>query len=152
MKFEAPLGFFPMNERDLDGVAALEAKAQEFPWTRQHFADSLQSGYSCWICSLGGILTGFSVVMQALDEAHLLNIAICSRNQRQGFGSRLLQKATEMAHQNGANSIFLEVRASNVRAVELYRNFGFRRIALRQAYYPATEGREDALVFKKELQ
>ncbi len=151
MKFEAPVDLFPMNEHDVDSVAALESGVQEFPWTRQHFLDSLQSGYSCWVCCVGGVIAGFSVVMQVLDEAHLLNLAVCRLRQRSGLGGRLLQRAIEVARQNRAGCMFLEVRASNRRAVDLYSNFGFRQIAVRQGYYPAAEGREDAWVFKKEL-
>jgi len=57
----------------------------------------------------------------------------------------------ECAHLGGAGKLFLEVRPSNDRAVALYRHFGFRQIGLRKAYYPAAIGREDALVFDKEL-
>lgn len=143
--------FFPMNERDLDGVAALEASLQTFPWSRGNFADSLTAGYSVWVCRLGGDLIGFSVVMSVIDEAHLLNIGIAARYQGQGYGARLLRHAMDCARLGGASKMFLEVRPSNARAVDLYRHFGFNRIGLRKGYYPAATGREDALVFDKEL-
>lgn len=143
--------FFPMNERDLDAVAALEASLQTFPWSRSNFADSLAVGHSVWILRLGGDLVGFSVVMSVIDEAHLLNIGVGLRYQGQGYGARLLRHAMENARLNHAAKLFLEVRLSNERAVDLYRHFGFRQIGLRKAYYPATDGREDALVFDKEL-
>jgi ribosomal-protein-alanine N-acetyltransferase len=143
--------FFPMNERDLDGVAALEASLQPFPWSRGNFADSLTAGHSLWVCRLGGELVGFSVVMSVIDEAHLLNIGVCERYQGQGYGARLLRNAMLSAQHGGAAKMFLEVRPSNERAVDLYRHFGFRQIGLRKGYYPATVGREDALIFDKEL-
>ncbi|WP_428828085.1 ribosomal protein S18-alanine N-acetyltransferase [Azonexus sp. IMCC34842] len=143
--------FFPMNERDLDTVAALEATLQVFPWSRGNFADSLSAGYSTWVLRLGGDLIGFSVVMAVLDEAHLLNIGIAQRYQGQGYGARMLRHAMERARLHGATKLFLEVRPSNDKAVELYRHFGFRQIGLRKGYYPAVEGREDGLIFDKEL-
>jgi len=143
--------FFPMNERDLDGVTALEASLQPFPWSRGNFADSLAAGHSVWVCRLGGELIGFSVVMSVIDEAHLLNIGVGKRFQGQGYGARLLRNAMECARLGGAAKLFLEVRPSNDRAVDLYRHFGFRQIGLRKGYYPAVIGREDALVFDKEL-
>lgn len=143
--------FFPMGERDLDAVAALEAGLQTFPWSRGNFADSLLSGYSVWVVRIGGELIGFSVVMRVLDEAHLLNIGVAERYQGKGYGARLLRNAMECAHLAGACRMFLEVRPGNVRAVELYQHFGFRQIGLRKAYYPAVVGREDALVFEKAL-
>ncbi len=146
-----PAEFFPMNERDLDGVAALEATLQVFPWTRGNFADSISGGHSVWVLRIGGELVGFSVVMSVLDEAHLLNIGIAQRHQGQGFGARMLRHAMECARLGGARKLFLEVRPSNERAVDLYRHFGFRQIGLRKGYYPAVLGREDGLVFDKEL-
>jgi len=143
--------FFPMNEHDLDAVTALEASVQAFPWSRGNFADSLASGYSVWVCRVGGDLVGFSVVMMVLDEAHLLNLAVCSHFQGRGHGARLLQNAMQVARQHGAAKLFLEVRASNERAAALYRHFGFRQIGLRRGYYPDVTGREDALVFEREL-
>lgn len=140
-----------MNERDLDGVTALEASLQAFPWTYGNFADSLTAGHSVWVLRLGGDLIGFSVLMSVIDEAHLLNIGVCQRYQGQGYGARLLRHAMECARLGGATKLFLEVRPSNDKAVELYRHFGFRQIGVRKAYYPAIAGREDGLVFDKEL-
>jgi ribosomal-protein-alanine N-acetyltransferase len=151
MNVVAPVEFFPMEDRDLDAVAAVESRVQRFPWTRELFAGSMQHGHSCWVCRIGGELAGFSVVMPVLDEAHLLNLAIHPGRQGAGLGGRLLRKAMEVAQQNGAVSMFLEVRVSNLRAIRLYNNFGFRRIAERRDYYPAENGRENALVFARNL-
>lgn len=146
-----PAEFFPMNERDLDSVTALEAEIQPFPWLLGHFADSLKAGHSAWVCRIGGDLVGFAVMMSVIDEAHLLNIGVSPRYQGQGYGARLLRHIMSVAKTHGANTLFLEVRPSNERAVELYRHFGFRQIGLRRGYYPAAIGREDGLVFDKGL-
>lgn len=146
-----PLEFFPMNAGDVDSVAALESSLQVFPWSRGNFEDSLKAGYGVWVARLGGELIGFSVVMSVIDEAHLLAIGIAKRYQGQGFGARMLRHAMECARLGGAGRLFLEVRPSNERAVALYRHFGFREIGRRRDYYPAIVGREDALVFDKEL-
>lgn len=147
----APVEMFPMNEHDLDAVSALESSVQAFPWSRGNFADSLAAGHGVWVCRIGGELIGFSVVMLVLDEAHLLNVAVCKRHQGKGYGARLLLHAMEQARLDGAGKLFLEVRPSNARAVDLYRHFGFRQIGQRRGYYPAAVGREDALVFEREL-
>ena len=136
----------PMNANDLDGVLAIENAVYPFPWTRGNFADSLAAGYSAWVCRIGGELVGYAVIMMVLDEAHLLNISVDKRRQGMGFGGRLLRHAMSVARTLGARSLLLEVRPSNERALELYRHFGFVRIGLRKGYYPAHEGREDAMV------
>ena len=145
------LEFYPMQAADLDAVAQIEAGIQAFPWSRGNFADSLHAGYSAWVARLPDRLIGFSVVMQVLDEAHILTIGISSSLQGQGYGARLLQHAMHQVTTHGARRLLLEVRPSNARAVALYRNFGFQQIGVRKGYYPATEGREDGLVFQKEL-
>ena len=48
--------------------------------------------------------------------------------------------------------MFLEVRPTNVRAIQLYHSFGFKEIGVRKGYYPASFGREDALVFGLDLE
>jgi ribosomal-protein-alanine N-acetyltransferase len=51
-----------------------------------------------------------------------------------------------LANEHRAGIIFLEVRPSNLAAIALYETAGFRRVAVRRNYYPAREGREDAVV------
>lgn len=141
----------PMNSHDLDEIMAIENAVYPFPWTRGNFADSISAGYSAWVCRIGGELVGYAVVMLALDEAHLLNISVDARRQGMGFGARLLRHAMAVARDRGANTLLLEVRPSNTRALELYEHFGFVRIGVRKGYYPAHEGREDAHVLTHSL-
>jgi len=138
----------PMSPRDLDAVIAIEDVVYPFPWTRGNFADSMKAGYNCWICRSGVDLVGYSVTMLAVDEAHLLNISVAAERQGHGFGARLLLHAMHDAEASGAKSLLLEVRPSNEKALILYKHFGFVQIGLRKGYYPAANGREDALVFR----
>ena len=146
-----PLDYSALTDRDLDTVAALEASLQAFPWSRGNFADSLAAGHAALVCRAVGDLVGFAVVMLAPDEAHLLVIGIDRRFQGQGHGAALLQRAMEAAQAGGARRMLLEVRPSNRQAVTFYLRSGFTQIGVRRGYYPAAAGREDALVFDKEL-
>ena len=145
-------GSLAMNADDIDTVTALEASLQEFPWSRGNFADSLAAGHEARVLRLGADLVGFSVVMTAVDEAHLLNIGVDRRYQGQGHGAWMLRRIMDDARSAGAVRLLLEVRRSNRQAIAFYRHFGFSQIGVRRAYYPASAGREDALVFDKELQ
>ncbi len=141
-----------MNERDLDAVAALEASSQVFPWSRGNFADSLESGYSVWVLRVGGELIGFS-------HRHVgdrRGAPAQYRRQQALPGAGLRRPPVPPCHgmrpAGRRGQLFLEARPSNERSgVELYRHFGFRQIGLRKGYYPAVTGREDALIFDKEL-
>jgi ribosomal-protein-alanine N-acetyltransferase len=134
-----------MREDDLDEVVAIEKAIYEYPWTRGNFADSLHAGYTCRTWRIGPDLVGYFVLMTGAGEAHLLNLSVAAAWQRQGHGSTLLREAA-LAAKQGAATLFLEVRPSNRAAQELYKRFGFKKVAVRRDYYPANGGREDALV------
>lgn len=148
---EPAFEMLPMTVRDIDEVLRIEYRAYSHPWSRANFADSIGSGYSCWVCRVGGELVGYFVLMLAVDEAHLLNISVAEKRQGFGFGARLLRQAMDAARRGGAGTLLLEVRPSNERALALYRHFGFSQIGVRRGYYPASLGREDALVLTRAL-
>ena len=86
----------------------------------------------------------------AVGEAHILNISVAPNEQGQGIGRRMLEHLIELAT-GKAETIFLEVRPSNVGAIALYEKMGFNEIGVRKGYYPATNGREDAIMLALEL-
>jgi ribosomal-protein-alanine N-acetyltransferase len=136
-----------MRDEDLDEVVAIESVIYTHPWTRGNFSDSLRAGYDCRTWRHRGELIGYFILMVGAGEAHLLNLSIAARHQRNGHGRALLRQAVELARRRSARSVFLEVRPSNLAAQVLYGRFGFRRIATRRGYYPSHSGREDALVY-----
>lgn len=139
------LSYRRMQASDLDAVMDIETRAFSHPWSRSLFADALTS-YQCWVMFEGERQVGHGVIQMILDEAHLLNITIDPKCQRRGLGRALLEHLMSQAQQHGANECFLEVRASNHSAYRLYESYGFNEIGRRRGYYPAAEGREDALV------
>ena len=135
-----------MSENDLDEVLEIERGIYEFPWTWGNFRDSIRAGYSCWTYREDDELMAYCIIMAVADEAHLLNLSVAARHHRQGYGRMLLAHVQEVVRQHGAKLLFLEVRPSNTAARELYAASGFRQIGTRRDYYPARNGREDALV------
>lgn len=143
--------FGTMSAGDLDEVVALERAVYTHPWTRGNFLDSLNAGYHCRTCRIGAELAGYFILIVAVGEAHLLNLSVSAARRRRGVGSALLREAMGIARDQAAHHIFLEVRPSNLQAIALYSAFGFRRIAERRGYYPAHDGRENALVLTLDL-
>jgi ribosomal-protein-alanine N-acetyltransferase len=141
----------PMDEADLDEVAQIEARNYEFPWTRGNFGDSLQAGHSAWVLRSGRRMVGYAVLLRVLDEAHLLNITIDRTARGVGRGRALLGEVCKLAREGGARQLFLEVRPSNPVAQALYLSVGFRSVGRRRGYYPARDGREDAIVMQLAL-
>jgi ribosomal-protein-alanine N-acetyltransferase len=141
----------PLTVADLDAVDAIERSIYEFPWTLGNFRDSIAAGYSCWALHGADGLMGYAVMMLGAGEAHLLNLSIAAPCQRRGLASRLLEHLISAARDYGARLMFLEVRPSNDGARRLYAGYGFRQVGTRRGYYPAREGREDALVLSLAL-
>lgn len=136
----------PMQLADLDAIMLIEQINFPYPWTRGNFIDSLNSGYSCWVLESHQEIIGYAIVMMVLDEVHLLNISVASAYQGKGIGRELLHAMMEIGRSHGGLNMFLEVRVSNTKAVRLYENIGFNEMAIRRNYYPAKDGREDAIL------
>jgi ribosomal-protein-alanine N-acetyltransferase len=140
-----------MTAGDLDTVVAIEREIYPHPWTRGNFSDSLNAGYHCWLMELAGEIVGYSVVMIAVGEAHLLNLSIAAAWQRRGLGREMLAFIITLARDFFARKIHLEVRPSNLAGRRLYAGAGFSEIATRRGYYPGQRGREDAVIMELEL-
>ena len=140
-----------MSESDLDQVVAIEQAVHAHPWTRGNFADSLAAGYHCWAARRDGELVGYVVVMIAAGEAHLLNLSVARAWQRRGLGTELTRFVVKLARDYGAATIYLEVRPSNAAARALYAAEGFAEVGVRPGYYPAGDGREDAVIMERRI-
>jgi len=142
-----------MQKSDLDEVVRIENVVYAFPWTRGNFLDSIDSGYETWIIRDGSnALAGYFLLMQAMDEAHLLNITVSAEFQHRGLGRMLLDKVVELSRSKAIRSVLLEVRPSNQHALSIYKRYGFSQIGIRRNYYPAPhDKREDAIVMRLPL-
>ncbi len=132
-------------ETDLLSLSNLEASVYAFPWSFGNFKDSLTSGYRCFGLFDAERLVAYSIVMVSLDESHLLNVAVASDFQAKGVGRFMLDCTIVDAKAAHCEMLYLEVRPSNVVALSLYDNMGFKQLGRRRDYYPALGGREDAL-------
>jgi ribosomal-protein-alanine N-acetyltransferase len=148
----AQAGFEPMTEQRLGEVVMLERRVYDHPWTRGNFVDSLRSGYHARLLVAGGVVLGYYVAMKGVDEVHLLNLTVAPEHQGQGWGRIMLDGLALWARGEGAQWLWLEVRAGNARAQRIYGRYGYRRVGERKHYYPGGAGRrEDAIVMSFKL-
>jgi ribosomal-protein-alanine acetyltransferase len=142
----------PLVEDDIREVAALERESHAAPWTLGNFYDALAAGYGMTVGVASGAILAYGVLLFAPGEAQILNLTVAPEARRRGLGRTLLRRFVGDATARGAAQCFLEVRVSNVPAIELYAAEGFAPIARRIGYYPASGNtREDALVMRKSL-
>jgi ribosomal-protein-alanine N-acetyltransferase len=140
-----------MHADDLDDVSRVERRGYDHPWSDSILRDCLRVGYNCWVCVADETIVAHAVMSIAVGEAHLLNLCVDPDWQGRGVGRRLLRRMFRVAVQRNADTLFLEVRESNAAALALYASEGFVEIGQRRGYYPAVDGREDALVYAKTL-
>jgi ribosomal-protein-alanine acetyltransferase len=138
-----------MTAADVAAVTHIEVSAYPFPWTQGNFADSLAAGYGCAVLEWDGAIAGYVIVMNAVDDLHLLNITVAPQFQRRGLSHQLLAWVEDIAVRDRCSGVLLEVRPSNQRARSIYEHLGFAAIGVRRGYYPAASGREDAIVMRK---
>ena len=133
-------------------VQLVEASAYAHPWTQANFRDALASGYLAQLLLADDELLGYFIAMKGVDEVHLLNVTVTPAYQRQGWARMMLDALAIWSRTEGAQWLWLEARASNLRAMQVYERHGYRRVGHRKAYYPAANGqREDAVVMSLRL-
>ena len=143
----------PMNIDALDTVLAVEKTAYSHPWSQGHFLDSIRNGHwAQMLCDDQGALLGYVVAMPGVEETHLLNLTVAPDHQGRGWARYLLHHLAQWSRQQGAKTLWLEVRASNARARRLYVAHGFEHVGERKNYYPGLgRQREHAVVMRLPL-
>ena len=141
-----------MTPDDLDAVMAIEQSAYSHPWSRGNFRDSLNPLFDAHCLWLEGELLGYFLAMHGVEEMHLLNITVAPARQGQGWGHMMLDALSLLSRSQGAQWLWLEVRQSNQRALQVYERHGFRQVSIRKDYYPAgRQQREHAVVMSLKL-
>ncbi len=141
----------PMRESDIDAVVEIEGRAYDFPWSPAIFSDCLRIGYCCWVLDAGEALVGYGIMSVAAEESHILNVCVDPDKRRRGLARAMMLHLLDTANNHGALIAYLEVRPSNLPALSLYNDLGFRHVGTRRGYYPATPGREDAFILSTTL-
>jgi [ribosomal protein S18]-alanine N-acetyltransferase len=143
-----------MLESDLDAVVAVENSAYMFPWSIGIFRDCLRVGYVCRVVdgpNGTGDVAGYGIMSMGAGEAHILNLCVRADLRGSGIARGLMKGLMSAARASGQGWVFLEVRPSNLPAIHLYESLGFTRVGVRQGYYQAVGGREDAAVYRLDL-
>ena len=145
------LWFRRMTLGDVERVMKIEQEVYEFPWTERIFSDCIRVGYYCWLALQQQNIVGHAVISVTAGESHMLNLSIASEHQGKGFGRQFIEFLISEAQAKQAQTMLLEVRPSNTAAINCYNAAGFNEIGSRKDYYPAREGREDALLFARQI-
>jgi len=139
-----------MTLEDVPAVHVIDKLSFSLPWSERSFRFELTENLvsRCWVVESGGSVIAMLVLWLVVDEAHIATIATHPDFRRQGIGEKLLLTALLAARAEGARRAFLEVRASNRAAMELYEKYGFFQAGVRPHYYQ--DNQEDAVLMNLE--
>lgn len=133
-----------MRADDAQAAALLEAATFARPWTLKDFLyEMLENPVARYLLAENdGQMLGFAGVHIILDEGHITNIAVAEAARGQGIGKALTSALMQYAANLGVAYLTLEVRASNEKAIGLYKTLGFVKVGIRAKYYD--DNQEDA--------
>ena len=98
----------------------------------------------------GDRIVGYIIGVQSKwGEGHIISVAAHPSFRRRGVASALLTELLRKFKNKGAKTVRLEVKVSNLPAINLYKKFGFKPVGLIKGYYPSGE---DAYLMVVELQ
>ena len=138
-----------MLSPDLETVSAIERRTFTLPWSPAIFSGQLarEPGIAL-VCEAGGRIVAYLIADMFVDVWHLMNVAVDGPYRRQHVASELIEAYFAITEMHGHRGHTLEVRVSNLSAIQLYRSFGFVATGVRPGYY--SDDREDALIMWKD--
>ena len=156
----------PLMYSDLAAVNQLDYMENPDPWGAQLISETFQQLKQTnsenvqkrhhWGIEIGDSgLCGFLCSSVLLDEAELELIVIAKASRRQGFAKALMFEWCEFLRESLVTNAMLEVRESNVGAMNLYQQLGFKPVGMRKNYYRSQrsdgESRESAILMTLQL-
>ena len=140
----------PASFDDISSIVEIENKTNQMPWSKAQFLSSMEVGHYSVVMHKDSDILGFAIYSPIIPESHLLNIAIDPAYQGKGLGDKLLQQIILQNRTIGVKTISLEVRVSNLSAINLYEKRGFHKDAIRPDYYSGSP-KEDALLMSLKI-
>lgn len=132
-----------MKEEDLEQVCKIENTTFSKPWLKIDFISSLSDTNNIYLVAENeNEIAGYCGLWGIVGEGQINNVAVKKSYRGQGIGYKLLKRLIDMGKNNKLTSFTLEVRESNVAAINLYKKLGFQSVGKRKNFYESP--REDA--------
>lgn len=140
-----------MTQADIAEIAELEKICFSTPWSEQALMAELSKPKALFLVardSSGGFC-GYIGLNYVLDEGYINNIAVMPSCRRQGVARQLIESLLQCCSALGLAFATLEVRRSNVAAINLYLSFSFAVVGVRRDFY--VNPSEDGVIMTKYL-
>jgi len=120
-------------------------------WKENSFRSEIEGRFTDYFGAFDGELIGYAGLhsVPASFSSDIQTLAVGAAHQSKGLGRTLARKLIAKAFALGSEAVFLEVRADNQSAINLYSSLGFKQIDIRKNYYQ--DSAIDALVMRLAL-
>ena len=136
-----------MTKEDINDVVEIETEVYgEHHWSKSSFYDEMNNNLAKYYCAKlpSGEMVAYAGTWNIIDEGHITTIAVKNEYQRKHIGEALIVKILDNCYENEIKYLTLEVRVSNLPAINLYKKYGFQSLGTRKGYYQ--DNNEDALI------
>ncbi len=100
------------------------------------FVSDINNEHTCYfVAVVDDVVVGYCGMWLAVDQGQITNVAVDPSYRNQGIATSLINNLIEVCIDNNLESITLEVRESNVSAINLYTKLGFTNVGCRNNYY-----------------
>ena len=141
--------YVKMCERHIDGMIEIEEQCFSSGFARKTFEKELQNKLSVYVVAEEDEkVIGYAGLWNICGEADIMNVGVHRDFRRRGVAYEMIKYLIELAEEDGAFAVNLEVRKSNSAARALYKKLGFYEIGIREKYY---DGKEDAVLMKLDV-
>lgn len=141
-----------MDEASVNDIFNISKECFSTPWSIESIKAELTNPLAKYIIALdeeNNKVVGFVGTWIIVGEASITNIAVTSSYRNQGIANNLIKSLINTCLDFNCYLINLEVRASNIKAQNLYKKNGFLVDGLRKGYYE--DNKEDAILMTKNL-
>lgn len=139
-----------MRGEDLTRVLEIENNSFLRPWSREEYEYELYGNpfSHLFVIEVDGEIAGMMDIWVTFEIAQLANIAVSEAYRRAHLGSLMMEFLIDFCNQKMCETISLEVRVSNEKAIAMYEKYDFIQVNTRKQYY---EDGEDAYLMVKAL-
>ena len=139
MEAQESFSLRPVAEDDFLKILEIEQKVHVAPWTEKHFRGEAEKPYSQILVMTDDEtdeqIAGYIVFWLMFEECQILNVAVDIPHRSRGFAKIMVRKAVALAAEKEVKKVLLDVRKSNLPAIQLYQSLGFTITQVSKAFY-----------------
>ena len=134
-----------MTSAHIEEIARLEKECFSSPWSEDGLKSELNNSFARFFVALSdGRIAGYIGSHNVLGEVYITNVAVFPEFRRNGVGMTLVDFLVNEMNAEEAEFVTLEVRESNIKAIDLYEKCGFEKVGKRKDFYE--KPREDGVL------